>query len=122
MRKLIATIAVLLAVGAAFYGVGYAFTQFYKQVAGVGTVEFVDQATVQDVSVIGADKVKVKVQSNSLTEAGYSYTVAFYLDGEQVATQTVSWTAPQIPGVSKNLTFTGLALAPVTQYGVEVRR
>ena len=122
MRKLLIALVFVLAIGFASWGVGYAISQLYKEVAGIGNAVFLDQVTVTDVIVSGQHVIRARLTSNAGTEADYAYTVALYLDSVEQATDTVTWSAPQIPGTTKMVIFSSLDLSLVTTYGVEVRR
>lgn len=121
VRKLLIFGLVGIILSVAGYFSAQAITMLYKQVTGSGNVEYSDQTTVSQVVVQGADKIKVSLVSTATTVASHVYTVELYLDGNDTATQTVNWTAGQIPGTTKSVTFAGLSLAGVTDYSVEVR-
>ena len=123
MRRLALILAIVIGVMFASYGVGYAITSFYKQLVGVGNVTFNQEVDIFNIQVTGPSSVKVITQSTANTEADYVYTVTLYLDFEAVApTQTVSFTAPQIPDVKKTITFSSLSLGAVSDVGAEVTR
>jgi len=122
MRKLLVALVFVVAIGFASWGAGYAISQLYKEVAGIGNAVFLDQVTVTDVIVSGQHVIRARLTSNASTEADYSYTVVLYLDSIEQAFDIVSWSAPQIPGVTKMVVFSSLDLGSVTTYGVEVRR
>ena len=120
MKKALMTIAILLGVTLAAGSAAYALTTFAKSIAAYGQVKWTDEVTVTASSLDGNDTVKVKLQSNANTVADRVYTIHLYLNGEEAATQTVTWTAPQIPGNNKTKTFGGLDLAGITSWDIEV--
>lgn len=99
-----------------------AITALYKQIAGIGNTEFIDEVTVTELRVASPTKVQVIVKSKSSTVASTVYTVDLYLNGAKSGTSTVSWTASQIPDTEKTISFSGLSLGIVTSIGVDVTR
>ena len=120
MKKSVIAIVIFLAVALAAGGAAYALTTFAKDLAAYGQVKFTGQVTVTESKLDGNDTIKVKLQSNAQTVADRIYTVHLYLNGDEAATEPVSWSAPQIPGNSKVKTFTGLDLAAITSWDIEV--
>jgi len=120
MKKSLVAIAIFLAVALAAGSAAYALSTFAKSVAGYGQVKWTNQVTITESKLDGADTIKGKVQSNANTVADRIYTVHLYLNGEEAATETVSWPAPQIPGNTKTKTFTGLDLVAITSWEIEV--
>ena len=121
MKKIIIAISILIALAVSFGGAAYALSIFAKEIAGYGQIKFTSEVTVTDSSLDGASKVKIKLQSNVNTVADKVYNVRLILNGELVSTQTVSWTAPQIPGNTKVKIFSDLDLSTVTIWDIEVR-
>lgn len=119
MKRLI-VIFTLLAVILASSGAAYALTIFAKKVASYGKVEYTSEVTITESKLDGSDIIKVKLQSNANTVADRVYIVHLYLNGEEVGTLAVSWTAPQIPGNTKSKEFEDLDLSAVTFWEVEV--
>ena len=105
-----------------FYSSAMAITALYKQIAGIGNTDFVDEVIVTELRVASPTKVQVIVKSKSSTVANVVYTVNLYLDGAKSGTSTISWTSGQIPDTEKTINFSGLSLGAVTSIGVEVTR
>ena len=122
-KKLIIGLLILLGVILASFTVTQAVTALYKQVTGVGSVEYSNEVDVTDLVVMSSSKIKVTITSTASTVAGYNYNVKLFLDGVATGgTQVVTWTSGQIPGTAKNAIFTGLSLGSVTAIGTEVTK
>jgi len=123
LKKFAIAITLLLTFALASFGAAQAITALYKQVTGIGNVDYSDEVTVTNIRVTGPSKVQVTMVSNVTTVPDYVYTVTLYLDSVAVVpTTTVTWPLVQIPGVPKNVSFTGLTLGPVASIGVEVTK
>ena len=122
MKRYLVSVLVSLSLALAFVSAGWAVTQFYKQISGVGNVDFNNEVTISDIQVTGPSRVTVRLTSNVETEADHVYSVTLYLDFVPSASSTVSWTAPQVPGMTKMVQFTGLSLGAAGGIGVEVIR
>lgn len=94
-------------VGAFLLGAGamYAMPGSYRTNVSSGAVNYApEEATLVSQKAAGTE-VKVTYESNASTEADYVYTVELTVDGDLVMSTTVSWTAGEIPGTKKKLTF-----------------
>lgn len=115
----IAAVFILVAVSAS--GAAYAISMFIKNISGIGQVNYTAAVGVDNIQVKSMTKVTVTLVSTPQTVAGKVYQADIYLDDvKQNLTQTVSWTAGQIPGGKKKLDFTTTSLATVTQIDAEV--
>lgn len=112
---------VLLALLAASAGVGIALTVTTFNLAGSGTLTFTDEARVIGIRVVDSDKVQVKLEKTANTVANRTYTVKLFLDDNQAASLTVSWTQQEINSNAKKvILFTLLNLNSVTAITVDV--
>lgn len=114
---LIALLALIALVSSAF-----AVSGTFREIAGLGSVTFTDEVLVERISVVDADSLTVQVSANPAAEADHTYGVFLYLNGAASGLQFVSWTATEIPGTPKLLTFDGLALSGVTGIAIEIQR
>ena len=113
--------AVFLTLLAASAGVGIALTVTTFNLAGMGQLNFTDEAGVANIRVIDIGKVQVTLQSTANTVADRIYTVKLCLDDDQAASCTVSWTQQEIDSnVNKVLVFASLDLSSVTLIGADV--
>ncbi len=116
------SIALLLALVFTLTPLGtIAMAYFSKIVAGLGQTQYTDEVTVSNIKAKGT-KVDVDLTSVATTQADVVYTVILYLNDVSTATLTISWTAGEIPGVTKKVSFTGLSLGSVTEVYIEVVR
>lgn len=122
MNKVLIICIVFITILFFSYATVFALSSMYKQLAGLGNVEFVDQVQVTEIAIVSPTKIKTVIKSIISTEAGYVYKVNIYLDGVNTANQTVSWGSGQIPNIEKTLNFSGLSLGSVTIIGIEVIR
>ncbi len=99
-----------------------AFGFFAKSIAGLAQDRFTGEVTITDTHASGNDKYTIWVQSNAATVALKVYTIHLYFDDVlQAQTQTVTWTALEIPGTVKKITFTGLNTSSVLIIEPEIR-
>jgi len=122
MKKFIQIVAIILVV---VFLIGttttYAISLFQKNLAGSGQMNFTNEVTITDVKVKSLSKVDVTVESNAQTLALRNYSIYLYLDDVKWETpMTVSWTAGEIPGTQKKVSFSGLSLGPTGLVEVEV--
>ncbi len=117
-------ILVFLVVSLLFFGTpigSYAISLFQKTLAGMGQMLYTNEVTVTDIKVASLSKVTVTIESNNSTVADRVYSAYLYLDDVKWATpQTVSFSAGEIPGTKKKVTFTGLSLATVSAIDVDI--
>ena len=118
-RNRVLTIALVLALSLALFGAAQAMVTFYKVVAGIGNVDYVDEARVTNVIVQSNTKVRVDVQSQAGVTVGYAYTVTLMDNGTTIGTTTTTFAAS---GITNKITFNGLALGATTTINVEVTK
>lgn len=121
-RNLVIALAIVAGIIVASWGAAFAISSFYKQLTGIGNVEFNQEVTVSNIQVTGSDKIKVSLTSSATTIPATTYTVTLYLDYASESSYTISWSAAEIPGTIKRHDFTGLSLASVSNINVEVTR
>lgn len=111
------SILVLMIVLLLFFGTpigNYAISFFLKTLAGMGQMTYTDEVAIVDIKVRSLSKITVTIESKNSTVADREYSVYLYLDDvKQLVPQNVSWTALEIPGTKKKVTFDGLDLADV---------
>lgn len=114
----------LVIVAILFFGTplgAYAISFFTKTLAGIGQMTYTNEVSILDIKVKSLSKVDVTVESKSNTVSDRVYIVVLYLDDVKwTDTQTVSWTAEQIPGTKKKVSFVGLDLASTIVVDAEV--
>ena len=121
MRKWLLVVLVSLVVALSLGGAAIALSMFTKNLAGLGQMQFTDQCQVSEIEADDLTKVKVKLLPNVNTVAGVTYTVSLFLNGQYEDDQTTTWTQAEIDvHTKKTLTFTGLDLASVIVFRVEV--
>ena len=114
-------VLVCLAVLGMAVGVSYALTVLTVRLAGVGVLEFTDEARVEDIIVFDESTVVAVIAPTENTVAGKEYTVRLYLDGALSGETAISWTEDELcAGARKVVVFTGLDLSGVCHIQVEV--
>ena len=119
-RIIIGGLVALVVILATVVGV-QAMSGTFLTIAGVGGTQYVDEVDVIYVRVTGPDKVKTQFESTATTEADYVYDAVLLIDDLETLTSIVSWTAGQIPGTKKTLTFSTSTTAG-TSFDIDVRR
>ena len=123
MKKFWATLIILMALGFATFGTASAINQFFKLVTGQGAVTAIDEVRINQIVVLGSDRMVVRVTPTGSAQNDITYTITLFFDGVSQGTDTVSWTQAQIDAsVPKTVIFDDLELAVVTDYTVEVTR
>jgi len=119
-RLLIALVIGVLAVGMLMGG-AMAVTMFSEKLAGLGSTAFTDEVTIVKIKVKSTSEVRVRVAPTVNAVAARDYTVEIYGDDSLLDSDTVSWTEPEIIAVvNKDVTFTGLTLAAITEIDADV--
>lgn len=121
-KKIGVTLVILLAISLAAFSTAYAMTMLYKELSGVGNVDYNAEVTVTDIKATGPERIRVVLTSTATTEADYAYTINLFVNYTEVDTDTVTWTAPQIPGTNKIILFDNIDLSTATNISVEVVR
>ena len=119
MRLFIAVIAAVALLGV---GSAMAVGLTHRTVAGMGAVTFSNEVQVDRISVVSTDQVDVIVSPNSAALPNTDYAVTLFLQGQEAGIAGVQWTAAEIPGTRKFVSFTGLDLTSVTFMLAEVTR
>ena len=123
MKKFWATLIILMALGFATFGTASAINQLFKLVTGQGAVTAIDEVRINQIVVLGSDRMVVRVTPTGSAQNDITYTITLFFDGVSQGTDTVSWTQAQIDAsVPKTVIFDDLELAVVTDYTVEVTR
>lgn len=121
-KKLILGLAliVVLLVGM-LGGTALAITMFSEKLAGLGSSAFTNEVEIIKIKIKSTSEVRVRLSPTVNAVAARVYTVKLYGDNEQIGTNTVSWTAPEIvASTDKDVDFTGLSLAGVTLVDADV--
>ena len=96
-KKLIIALAValILAIGVTT-GAAIAITMFSEKLAGLGSSAFTDEVEIVKIKIKSTSEVRVRLSPTVNAVAARVYTVKLYGDDEQIGSNTVSWTAPEI--------------------------
>ena len=119
-KYLVFMLAVMILAGTFVGGYTYGLNIYQKTMDAIGFLTISDEAKIVEVEVDNANALKVKVESVATTQPGVLYIIHLILDGTEFTQQTVSWTALEIPGTKKVVSFTGLNLVPVLTVKLEI--
>ena len=89
----------------------------------VGQVKFTNELKIENITLAdGATEIDVLISPGTdKTVADKNYPVVLRLDGNQVGSQNVSFSAPEIAaGTKKTIKFTGINLSGVSLIEVEI--
>lgn len=106
------------------FGINYtlSYFEYYKEIAGIGNAEFVDEVKVTTLSVPVPNEVLVGISNNEKTEAGYLYKVNFYVNFAKRATANMQWAPGEALGTEHLVRFTDIDSEGISSIGVEVTR
>lgn len=102
-KTIIAVAVILVAIGTV--GVSFGASSLFKELAAIGGITLSQELDIDDIRIVGADKIRVEVTSNDLTVSDKGYLGILRINDQLVVggASIVSFTDAEIPLTTKTV-------------------